>query len=284
MHSLSTSIRLYLFVPAIVGRLVIMTVCTLASSSSGNCTIVSHGGTHILIDAGISLRRVKERLNRTELSPADLACVLVTHEHTDHISGIEMLIKYYKTPIFSSPGTGRAICCVVPESEPFLNCLETGAEFEFGDFTVSSFRTPHDASESVGYTLRAGGKRLVYVTDLGCVTPEVMDSALGADIAIIEANHDCERLRTGAYPDFLKKRILSDHGHLSNSDSGDFAARLALSGSHYIQLAHLSRENNTPELACQAVGQSLRENGITAGKDVELDIAPPDSPGRMYKL
>ena len=261
-----------------------MTICTLSSSSSGNCTIVSHGDTHILIDAGMSLRRTKESLRELNLSPSMLACVLITHEHSDHISGLPMLLKYHKTSVFTSFGTGNGICGIIPEAEPFINCFEPGTELELGDICVKSFRTPHDSSESLGFTLSAGGKRLVYATDLGCVTAGVMEAALGADVAIIEANHDLQMLKNGPYPPFLKARILSDYGHLENSDCGEFAARLAHSGTRHIQLAHLSRTNNTPELAYNTVRDVLKANGVKPGKDVSLDVTPHFTSGRVYKL
>ena len=261
-----------------------MLICTLASSSSGNCTVVSQGNTHILIDAGISLRRIKEGLRCVDLTPGDIACVLVTHEHIDHISGIRMLVKYHKTPLFTSCGAGYGICAATPEAEPFINSIEIGAEFEFGGIVLGSFRTPHDTVDSVGYTLAAGGKTLVYATDLGCVTGEVSEAAFGADIAIIEANHDRGMVKRGPYPEYLKKRILSDHGHLCNSDCAAFALQLADSGARYIQLSHLSRENNTPELARETVENALLDRGIRAGKDVELDVAPPDISGRIYEI
>ena len=261
-----------------------MTICTLASSSSGNCTIISHKKTHVLIDAGISLRRIKEGLKRVGLQPDDTTGVLVTHEHSDHINGIKMLVKYHKTLVFSSFGTGNGICASIPEAELFMNCFEIGASFNLGDITVRSFRTPHDASESVGYRLSAGGQELCYVTDLGYVTDEVMDATCGVDIAIIEANHDREMLKRGSYPAFLKSRILSKHGHLSNCDSAYFATRLASSGARFLQLSHLSRENNTPEIARKAVENSLIASGIDLGHHVELDVAPPFSPGRTYVL
>ena len=261
-----------------------MTICTLASSSSGNCTIVSQGNTHLLIDAGISLRRIKDGLKRVGLSPDDLAGVLVTHEHSDHINGIEMLIKYHMTPVFTSRGAGSGVCAAIPEAGPYVNCFETGVAFKLGDITVSSFITPHDTAESVGYCLLANGKTLVYVTDLGCVTDEVLAAASGADIAIIESNHDSDMLRSGPYPPYLKRRIQSNYGHLSNSDSGVFAARLALSGTRYLQLSHLSRENNTPGLALRTVENALITSGIAVGHHVELDVAPPFTPGRIYVL
>jgi len=218
------------------------------------------------------------------LSPDDLSGVFVTHEHSDHISGIKMLIKYHKTPIFSSFGAGKYFFGAIPEIEPFVNCFETGVEFELGHISLRSFRTPHDAMESVGYRLQAGGKALAYATDLGHVTDEVLDASLGADIAIIEANHDRDMLNRGPYPHYLKRRILSKHGHLSNNDSGSFAARLAASGTHHIQLAHLSRQNNTPVLARKTVEHALQGIGAEVGKDVELDIAPPYTIGRKYVI
>jgi len=261
-----------------------MIICTLASSSSGNCTIVSHGNTHILIDAGISLRRIRDGLRNKGLSPNDLAGIFVTHEHSDHISGIEMLVKYHKTTIFASFGTGSGICGAIPGAEPFVNTFETGVELELGDISVCSFRTPHDTAGSVGYRLQSGGKTVVYATDLGCVTDDVTNATLGADLAIIEANHDRDMLINGPYPGFLKQRVLSEFGHLSNSDSGKLAAGLASSGTRYIQLSHLSRTNNTPELALKTVECALRKNGIGAGRDVELDVAPPYTMSKTYIL
>ena len=237
-----------------------------------------------MIDAGISLRRIRDGLHRFGLSPDDLTCVLITHDHSDHIGGINMLVKYHKTPVFSSIGAGYGLCGAIPLVEPFLSCFETGTELEFGDISVGSFITPHDATESVGYTLRAGGKKLVYATDLGYVTDKVLSSAIGSDIAIIEANHDREMLKNGPYPDFLKKRILSKYGHLANCDSGNFAAALAVSGTRYIQLAHLSRENNTPELAYETVANALAESRVVVGKDVELTVAPLLMPAKVYEV
>ena len=261
-----------------------MTICTLASSSSGNCTIVSQGKTHLLIDAGISLRRIREGLRLFGITPNELTGVLVTHEHSDHINGIKMLVKYHKTPVFASYGAGYGIGGVMPEADPYINFIEIGVTFELGDIVVSSFKTPHDAIDSVGYRLVAGGKTLSYATDLGKVTDEVLEAASGADIAVIEANHDSEMLRSGPYPQFLKRRILSAHGHLSNNDSGKFAVRLAMSGTRIVQLAHLSRENNTPGLARQTVEDALTASGVAVGSQISLDVAPPFTPGKQYVL
>ena len=237
-----------------------------------------------MIDAGISLRRIKEGLRSVGLTPDDITCALVTHEHIDHINGIRMLVKYHKTPLFTSHGAGYGICAAIPEAEPFINCFEIGTEFGVGDIAVSSFRTPHDTVDSVGYTLAAHGKKLVYATDLGCLPEEVVKASRGADIAVIEANHDRDMVIRGPYPEFLKKRILSDYGHLANSDSAGFASALTDSGARYIQLSHLSRENNTPGRARETVENALLDRGVRLGKDVELDVAPPYAIGRIYEI
>jgi len=261
-----------------------MTICTLASSSSGNCTVVSQGSTHLLIDAGISLRKIKEGLRTFDLTPDDLTGVLVTHEHSDHIKGLEMLAKYHSISVFSSVGAGHGIYYSKPQLEPYINGFEIGAEFEMGDIVVSSFNIPHDACQSVGFCLQTGGKTLAYATDLGYITQEVMDSMRGADVAIIESNHDSIMLKSGPYPASLKRRVSSQYGHLSNNDCGKFAVELVKSGTRYLQLSHLSRENNTPELARKTVEQEMAAVGIYPSKDVQLDVALPFSPSKIYEI
>ena len=261
-----------------------MTICTLASSSSGNCTIVSQGNTHFLIDAGISLKRIREGLKTLNLTPDDLTGVLVTHEHSDHVKGLEMLTKYHNTLIFSSVGAGHGIYYAKPQLEPYINGFEIGVSFEAGDIVISSFNIPHDACQTVGFRLQAGGNTLAYATDLGYVTQEVMDSMREADIAIIESNHDKLMLKSGPYPASLKRRVASDYGHLSNADCGSFAVELVKSGTKYLQLAHLSRENNTPILAKKTVTKAMTDVGISIDGDVILDVALPFSPSKIYEI
>ena len=261
-----------------------MRICTLASSSSGNCTIVSNDNIHLLLDTGISLRRIRDGLRSFSLSPGDLSGVLITHSHVDHISGLSMLLKYHKVPVFCSYGTGCGIISGCPEAAPFLNIFDVGSEFDLGGLIVSSFSTLHDAADSVGFTLSANGVKLAYVTDLGCVTDEVVEASLGANIAIIEANHDEEMLRRGSYPPFLKRRILSARGHLANSDCARLAIKLAGSNMHFAQLSHLSLENNTPDLAWATVHDALESAGFKTGVDFELDVAPHGAMSRVYDI
>ena len=162
--------------------------------------------------------------------------------------------------------------------------FQAGEAFSLGDLLVRSFLTMHDTPESVGYRFEDKRTSFVLATDIGRVTPEVLDAALGADLAVIEANHDIMMLRNGAYPYYLKRRILSDRGHLSNEDSGQLAVKLARSGTRKIILAHLSRENNTPGLAYGAVVRALDLEGAVVGKDLTLETAPADDPGELYIL
>ncbi len=259
-----------------------MKICTLASSSSGNCTLVSQGDTHLLIDAGISMRRIVAGLKNAGLTPSDLTGILVTHEHGDHIAGVKMLVKHHHVPIFAPGVVAEGVCYVAPDAQRTLTPFQTGSELVLGELSVRSFPTMHDTPESVGYRIEFSGGTFVFVTDVGSVTDEVLTAACGADLAVIEANHDVEMLRNGHYPAFLKKRVLSERGHLSNDDSGRLAVALAESGTRTIVLAHLSRDNNTPRMACRTVARALCSIG--AGDDVILAAAPPDDPSPVYIL
>jgi len=237
-----------------------------------------------MIDAGISLRRIRTGLKGFGLSPDDIHGVLLTHAHTDHISGAGILLKYHKIPVFASAGAAQGLEEAFPETGPFINAFEPGAAFDLGGITVKCIPTPHDASGSVGFTLSVKAARLAYFTDLGRVTGEILDASLGAGAAVIEANHDLDMLKSGPYPQFLKRRILSDRGHLANKDCAGFAVRLFQAGLRHITLAHLSKENNTPEIARATVAQALVEAGATVGAAVTVDVAPPDTIGAPHEV
>ena len=261
-----------------------MKVCTFASASSGNCAFVSDGKTHILIDAGISMKRIKASLACVGLCPEDLTGILITHEHSDHIAGLNMLSKHYGIPVIASEECAYGVIRAVPAAEKFISVFEAGREFDLRGLTVKSFRTPHDAPGSVGYTVQNGGSKFAYVTDFGSVTDEIVDAVMGAQMAVVESNHDIEMLRHGPYPPYLQRRILSGNGHLSNDDSGVFCTALVNSGARYIVLAHLSKDNNTPRLAYDTVAGTISECGAKTGRDMELEVAPRDMPGRMFEI
>lgn len=244
-----------------------MKVSVFASGSSGNCLLLSCGSTHILIDAGISKRRIDQSLAQTGLSMRDIGGVLITHEHSDHISGLKMLIKHDAVPVYAPHTVANRLRCFLPEIEPCLHIIPVKQSFPLGELSVTAFHTPHDTDESVGYRV-CGDSVFAIATDMGHVTEEVSSALAGADAVLIESNHEEKLLRYGPYPVYLKRRILSDNGHLSNACCAALARTLAEGGTRQIILGHLSRENNTPELAMRATRES------TAGLPVELYCAP----------
>ena len=248
--------------------IVVMEFCTLSSSSSGNCTLVMDGDTFILIDAGISTRKITCALDRFDIKPEQLSAIVLTHEHNDHIAGLKTMSKRFSVPVYASSVVGQNVTALIPETEKCMHLFDAGDEFEIGTVGVKSFVTPHDAPESVGYRFEGGGRIFAFATDMGTVTQEVYDCFKGANAAVIEANHDVDMLKRGPYPYYLKKRILSRSGHLSNTVSGKFAAAIANEGTEKIMLAHLSVHNNTPELAYEEVSGALSGIGAHIDSDV----------------
>ena len=244
-----------------------MKVFVFASGSSGNCLLLSSGDTNILIDAGISMRRVEAALAQAGHTVHDIGGVLITHEHSDHISGLGMLCKHHNLPVYAPHTVANRLRGQLPTVERCLRVISVGEAFRVGQLSVRAFHTPHDTDESVGYRVEGDGV-FALATDMGCVTEEVRAGLMGADTVLIESNHDEELLRYGPYPVYLKRRILSDHGHLSNEHCAALARELAESGTGRIILGHLSKENNTPERAMAATGQAL------AGLAAELYCAP----------
>ncbi len=248
-----------------------MRLVVFASGSSGNCALVRGEHTALLIDAGISMRRIREALRGEGLTPEDISGVLITHEHSDHITALRTMSRSCGIPVYAPGSVIRYLDGQIPELGERLNRIRENEEFRVGGLTVRAFPTPHDTDQSVGYRVSEGESLLGFCTDTGCVTETMLDNLSGCRTALIEANHDPERLLSGPYPFYLKKRILSERGHLSNGDSAGLACTLASRGTRTLVLGHLSRENNTPELARSAVRTALDRNGYA---DVELYIAP----------
>ncbi len=261
-----------------------MRFCTLASSSSGNCTLVSNGSTNILIDAGISARRISAALKELGMCCCDIDAVFVTHEHSDHICGLKTMEKQFGIPIMAPSGVARGIVSAVPETECYIQIIPVGEELQIGSLNIHAFHTPHDTEESVGYKITDGIKSFAIATDMGHVTEEVLRELIGVDAAVIEANHDIDLLKSGVYPFHLKKRILSDLGHMSNKLCGRLAGRLFQHGAKNIVLAHLSKENNTPELAYNTVAEQLRLCGGIPGDNICLSVAPKTEHGPVIEV
>lgn len=244
-----------------------MRIVTFASGSTGNCSLITEGRANILIDAGISMRRTLAALESLGLAPRDLCGVLITHEHSDHISGLPMLVKHHDVRIFAPKALCEVLAIMKPELKNNLNYIPEDDKADFDGVAVSCFRTPHDAAYSVGYRFD-GEKTIAYATDTGSISEELVRGLEGAQLALIEANHDVEMLRSGPYPYYLKRRIISPTGHLSNDDSGKLALHLAKSGTKHIILGHLSRENNSPKLAYDTVHAAI------STQNAEISVAP----------
>jgi len=246
-----------------------MILSVFASGSTGNCSLLSEGDTHLLLDDGISLRKLRAALALRGLAPEALSGVLITHEHKDHISGLPMLCKHCGVPLFAPRTVANHIRWSAAGVDGYIREISPGIPFPVGGLTVTAFPTSHDSDQSVGYRLE-GSVSFALCTDTGCVTEEMLAALTGCEAAIIEANHDVDMLRAGPYPYYLKRRVLSERGHLSNDDSAALCCKLAEAGLRTLVLGHLSRENNRPSLAEQAVGGALKKRG----QNVTLHIAP----------
>lgn len=233
-----------------------MKIRVFASSSSGNCLLLSDGGTNLLLDAGISMRRVEKALDNINLSMREIGGVLITHEHSDHISGLKMLMKHYDFPVYAPSTVANHLRGLLPEIDDRLNVIPVGSVFGIGSLRVSAFHTSHDTPESVGYRFEGSGS-FALATDTGCVTEEVYRGLLGAKAVLIESNHDEQMLCDGAYPVYLKRRILSNRGHLSNAHCARLAKALAENGCETVILGHLSTHNNLPRLAVEETEKAL---------------------------
>ena len=253
-------------------------VHTLASGSSGNALLLSRGESHLLLDAGISCRRITASLRELGLEPGTLSAILITHTHTDHIAGLQTLLKRCGAPVFATERACQELAWRLPDADSRLEVLDFGVSQSIGEFSVTAIHTSHDAPGSCGYRLDTDDGAVGVLTDTGYVTDEAADALLGVDLAVLEANHDIETLRSGPYPYYLKQRILGPQGHLSNVDAARFAAALAESGASEIILTHLSRENNTPVMAQTAVERALSAAGLRP----LLSVAPRDCLGPAH--
>lgn len=237
-----------------------MRLCSITSGSSGNCIYVGSGATHLLVDVGISGKRTEQGLNSLGITAKDLDGILITHEHADHISGLGVIARKYGIPIYATPGTIDAIvnCSSVGKIDTSLFCeVEADKKLNIKDLTVNPMRISHDAAQPVAYRISYGNKKVGICTDLGVYNDYTVECLKGMDALLIEANHDVKMLQVGPYPYYLKQRILGDRGHLSNENSGRLLSRILHDKLQHIILGHLSKENNLPELAYEAVRMEI---------------------------
>lgn len=261
-----------------------MRVVNLSSGSEGNLTYVESASAKILIDAGLSCKEIELRLSLLNVKGSEIDAILVTHEHSDHIKGIDVFASKFKTKVCCHVDGWAALSkklFKVPTCQKFSF---TGAPFQFKDITITAFKLPHDSSCCVGFNLQSEGKKVSVLTDLGVATEATLENVYGSQLVYLEANHDIQMLQNNIhYPASLKQRILSNHGHLSNVASAQAIIKLAKRGTKQVVLSHLSKENNNPVLAFETIKAILEREGIVLGQGLNIDVAST-MPGKIYKI
>lgn len=248
---------------------------TIASGSSGNSVFIGTKNTKILIDAGLSGKKIEAGLKNIDLSGNDIDAIFVTHEHNDHVDGIGVLSRRYDIPVYATEGTWKHMPSKVGEfkdkNKRFIyndeNCI-------LNDLCIHPFEIPHDAAEPVAFAVSSNNAKIAVATDIGHVTRTILNNIKDCNAVLLESNHDVYMLKNGSYPVQLKKRILGKFGHLSNDSAGKLLACIMNDKLKYAFLGHLSKENNTPELAYETVKAVLNEYGIETGSYFKLITAP----------
>lgn len=262
-----------------------MRLCSIASGSSGNCIYVGSDSTHLLVDTGISKKRIEESLAELQITGDDLNGILITHEHSDHIQGLGVFCRRYGVPIYATRGTIAGICaCKTLGKMPEGLFREiTGDEtFDIGDMTIKPFAISHDANEPTGFRIEKGKKSVAVATDLGIYDDYIVECLKDLDAVVLEANHDTHMVEVGPYPYPLKRRVLGDHGHLSNEMSGRLLCSILHDNMKHIVLGHLSKENNFPELAYETVKLEVTMSSTPYdGNQIPLMVADRD---KMSKI
>lgn len=261
-----------------------MKFCSLYSGSSGNSLFVAHGGTALLIDCGVSGKKIEQAMADIDELPARLAGILITHEHRDHIHGAGVMARRYHLPLYANAATWEAMRDDLGKlKDENIRVFETGQAFAVGDLEINTFPISHDAAEPVGFTIDSGSHTVGIATDTGVMTDAILSHLKNKDLVVLESNHDRGMLETGPYPYALKRRIAGDHGHLANDTAGGVAVSLAESGVKQILLAHLSHENNLPVLAYQTSLSAFQGAGVSE-KDTRLAVARRHEHSSVFDL
>lgn len=263
-----------------------LTFCPLFSGSSGNCVFVGAGRTGILIDAGMPGRSIEQALDLIGVLPETLNGIVVTHEHSDHIKGVGILSRKYHLPVYANARTMDGMVRKIGGIEPSsVRIFETGQDFYIGDLALLPFSIPHDAADPVGYRVYYGGRSVAAATDMGHMRKSVLQTLSGVDVLLLESNYDPELLRQNPrYSAYLKQRILSDHGHLSNQASAEALLALYETGVRRVLLGHMSAENNTPELVMDTAVNRLSKAGVAVQDEMLLGLAWRDRVSRKFEI
>ena len=260
-----------------------MVFSPLSSGSSGNASFLEAGGVRMLIDAGLTGKQLIELLHEIDIAARTIDAILVTHEHSDHIRGVGVLSRKFDIPVYADAECFSSMRATTGDiAARNMRVFEPDRAFYIQSVRVLPFSTPHDCAHPVGYAIEAEGKKVSVMTDIGHVTGVMLDAVAGSDLLLLEANHDVDMLKSGPYPFYLKQRILSKNGHLSNEDAGRALLALFGRGVRNCILGHLSRENNTPDLARITVEGVLAENGVLP--EMHVIVADRFAPAGVYEI
>lgn len=247
-----------------------MDYINIASGSKGNCTLVSSDNCTLVIDDGLNIRTLQERARLANIDLSKVDALIVTHEHYDHIKGIAAFVAKYHVPVYCHAQSRYGLDAKVL---PYVQDTDMDLPFEIKDITIQPFRLPHDSNYNLGYRLSDGRRSVSIAADLGCMNDAIFANLEKSDLVMLESNHDVTMLKNGSYPFLLKQRILGKNGHLSNDECADTVLKLCKTGTKHFVLAHLSQDNNTPELAFERTEKTLDKANIKEGLDAYVDIA-----------
>ncbi len=259
--------------------------CTIASGSSGNSIFIGTEHTKLLIDAGLSGKRIVEGLSSLNTVGSNIDALFVTHEHADHIRGVGILSRKFDIPIYATPGTWEAmehqIGKITPKNKQYVYPEERCI---INDICINPFSIPHDANEPVGYNIETENHKITIATDLGHITKNIKQQLFDSELLLLEANHDEEMVKNSFYSYQLQDRILGQQGHLSNKTAGELLCEIMSEKLNYVFLGHLSEENNYPNLAYDTVKNILQKNKINIGKQFQLEVAPRNGNSSVITL
>lgn len=258
--------------------------CSLYSGSSGNSLFIENNNTKILVDAGVSSKKLIEALDSINIKPEEIDAILVTHEHSDHIQSVGTFSKKFDIPVYANEKTWSKIPKEIEKiGEKNIFTFKTSDNFTVGDLLIHPFKTPHDAIESCGFNIFDGKTKMSIATDLGHVTPEIKKCLEGSKFILLESNYEPEVLRICSYPSLLKSRIAGPNGHLSNNMAGETIAGLIESGLCTVILGHLSKESNFPEMAYETVLSELQARNFKKGT-IDLSVASRFEPSKLIEI
>ncbi len=257
--------------------------CSLFSGSSGNCQYIKTENTTILVDAGLSGKKIQQEIVNIGEDPKKVDAIFITHEHIDHIQGAGIMSRRLNVPIYANRKTWEAMNTYIGDiKSENIKILDECAEV--GDLSIMPFDISHDAAHPVGYNIFYKNKKISLVTDTGCTNDLIINSIMDSDLLLVESNHDEDMVLIGPYPWTLKRRVLGEFGHMSNDTAGNLISRVVRRGTEIVLLGHLSKENNFPQLAYKTVENILKENFIDVNPGICLEMTYRDKSSRIYEI